>query len=107
MTIQFNTDKNIAGSEELNTYLSSILIEGLDRFSNHITRLEVHISDENSNKGGQNDKRCLLEAKLENMQPMAVSNQADTIQQAVKGAVEKMKASLDTIIGRTKNHQAG
>ena len=104
MNIQFNTDKNIAGSEELNTYLSSIINEGLDRFSDHITRLEVHISDENSSKGGQKDKRCLLEARLENMQPIAVSDHADTVQQAVKGAVEKMKASLDTVTGRLKNH---
>lgn len=104
MNIQFNTDKNIAGSEELNTYLSSILTESLDRFSDHITRLEVHISDENSSKGGQKDKRCLLEARFENLQPIAVSDHADTVQQAVKGAVEKMKASLDTVTGRLKNH---
>lgn len=104
MIIQFNTDNNIAGSERLNEYFTTTLNESLNRFSNQITRLEVHLTDENSNKEGQNDKRCMLEARLEGIQPVAVTNNADTIEQAVKGAVDKLKSSLDTIIGKLRNH---
>lgn len=104
MIIQFNTDNNIAGSEKLNDYFSTTLSDSLSRFSDQITRLEVHLTDENSNKEGQNDKRCMLEARLEGHQPFAVSNNGDTIEQAVKGAADKLKSSLDTVIGRMRNH---
>lgn len=104
MIIQFNTDSNIAGSEKLNDYFETTLSDALSRFSDQITRLEVHLTDENSNKEGLNDKRCMLEARLEGMQPIAVSNNGDTIEKAVKGAVDKLKSSLDTVIGRMRNH---
>ena len=104
MIIQFNTDNNIAGSERLNEYFTTTLSESLNRFSNQITRLEVHLTDENSNKEGQNDKRCMLEARLEGIQPIAVTSNADTIEQAVKGTVDKLKSSLDTVIGKLRNH---
>lgn len=104
MNIQFNTDKNIEGSERLTEYFSTTINKELSRFNSHITRLDVHLSDENSNKDGQNDKRCKLEAKLEGMQPIAVTNNADSIEQAVKGATDKLKASLDTVIGKLRNH---
>ncbi|MFC2093971.1 HPF/RaiA family ribosome-associated protein, partial [Bacteroidota bacterium] len=69
MKIQFNTDSNITESKELRDSLIALISEGLSRFSEHITRLEVHLSDENSLKEGLNDKRCLLEARLEGRQP--------------------------------------
>jgi hypothetical protein len=46
----------------------------------------------------------MLEARLEGLQPIAVTNNADTIELAVKGAVDKLKSSLDTVIGRMRNH---
>ncbi len=104
MTIQFNTDNNIEGSERQNAYFTTLISESLERFNDRITRLEVHLSDENSHKEGSNDQRCLIEARLEGMQPVAVSNHGDTAEQAIKGAVVKLKTSLDTIIGRSKSH---
>jgi ribosome-associated translation inhibitor RaiA len=103
MTIQINTDKNIEGSERCNDYFTSMIEEELSRFDDRITRIEVHLSDENGSKEGQADKRCLLEARLEGRQPIAVSNMADNHAQAVNGAIEKLKSSLETIIGKMKN----
>ena len=104
MIIQINTDKNIEGSERFNDYFTSIIEEELSRFEEKITRIEVHLSDENGSKEGQADKRCLLEARLEGRQPIAVSNTADTPEQAVNGAIDKLKATLETIVGLMKNH---
>ena len=61
MNIQVNTDHNIEGSAELNSYVQSSLAEAFARFKVAITRIEVHLSDENAGKTGGNDKRCLLE----------------------------------------------
>ncbi len=103
MIIQFNTDKTINGNEKHQDFFTTQVAEELKRFESHITRIEVHISDENGKKQGLNTIRCLLEARLEGRQPIAVSCQEDTTEQAVSGAIDKMKASLETILGRIRN----
>ena len=72
MQIQFNTDHHITAGEKLTTSLSDLITEGLNRFSDHITKVEVHLTDVNGNKGGENDKRCVLEARLEGKKPVAL-----------------------------------
>ncbi len=105
MTIQINTDKNLSVHETFKAQLDNLLSEELDRFSEHITRLEVHLSDENGSKKGQDDKRCMLEARLAGKQPIAVTDLADTYENAVDGAIQKLKSSLETIVGRSRNHK--
>ena len=104
MIIQFSTDKNISGSEKFNSYFSTLIEEALVRFNEKLTRVEVHLSDENGGKEGPGDKRCLIEARIEGRQPIAVSNLADTHEKAVEGAIDKLKASLKTIIDKMNNH---
>jgi hypothetical protein len=66
-----------------------------------VTRVEVHLSDQNSDKKvGSVDIRCLLEARLAGHQPISVSDQAATLAQAVDGAVDKLTHSLDSTLGR-------
>ena len=104
MTIQFNTDNIVEVREEFRTPLINLISEELDRFSHQITRVEVHLSDENGDKQGLNDKRCVIEARLSGMKPIAVTNHAKTHEQAVGGAVDKLKTSLEAILGRLRNH---
>jgi hypothetical protein len=78
------------------------LIVVISRFSDHITRLEVHLADENGPKGGENDIRCTLEARLEGRQPMAVTHHAGTIPLAVQGAANSLVSMIDTALGRTE-----
>ena len=100
MTIQLNTDKNLRVNDEFGTKLDDLLSQELSRFSEHITRLEVHLSDENGSKDGINDKKCLLEARLEGRQTIVVTQVANDYEQAVHGAIEKLKSSLATKTGR-------
>ncbi len=104
MKIQYNTDKTINGDERHQDHFTSLIEEGLKRFQDHITRVEVHLSDENGRKEGLNDVVCLLEARVESRQPIAVSCQADAVELAISGAIDKLKASLKTIIGRLQEH---
>ncbi|MBK5284839.1 MAG: HPF/RaiA family ribosome-associated protein [Bacteroidia bacterium] len=100
MKIQFNTGHSITASEKLRAPLEAMITDALSRFSSQITRLEVHLSDEDGDKNGENDKRCMIEARLEGMKPIAVTNHANTHEEAVEGAIVKLKTSLDTILGR-------
>lgn len=104
MTIQLNSDNNLTLHEAFRSQLHTLLSEELSRFSEQITRLEVHLSDENGHKDGLNDKKCILEARLEGMKPIAVTNIANNHEQAVEGAIDKLKTSLNTIFGRLSNH---
>lgn len=104
MLIQFNTDHNISGSEERREPLIGMIEHGLKHYEQHITRVEVHLNDENSHKDGNNDKRCMLEVRLEHKQPIAVTSHANTHEEAVDHAVDKMKASLSTVLGKLKEH---
>jgi ribosome-associated translation inhibitor RaiA len=104
MDIQLNTDDKISVNEELRDMFTGMISEELKRFGDQVTRLEVHLSDEDGRKTGVNDKRCLIEARLEGIQPIAVTERADTIEQAVSGAIDKLKAALETRIGRLRNH---
>lgn len=101
MQIQINTDSNIEGGAGLTQQIEAVVSDGLDRFSEQVTRVEVHVSDQNSDKkSGTADIRCLLEARLAGHQPISVSDQAATLEQAVDGAVEKLTHSLDSTLGR-------
>lgn len=101
MLIQIETDSNIEGDDTLTQQVEAVVRNTLDRLSEQITRVSIHLSDENSDKkAGAEDKRCLLEARLAGLQPISVSHQAATLEQAVDGAVQKLKRSLDSTLGR-------
>ncbi|NQV53986.1 MAG: HPF/RaiA family ribosome-associated protein [Flavobacteriales bacterium] len=104
MIIQFNTDKNIDGSERHEAFFNTQIAEGLIIYASHITRIEVHLKDVNGTKDGFNDINCLLEARLEGRKPIVVSDQAETVELAVSGAIEKLKASLKTIVEKIQQH---
>lgn len=105
MKIQLNTDVNIKGTEALAVHVATTIKQALDRFSEHVTRVEVHLSDENGDKSGQKDKRCMLEARLEGQQPVAVTDHAATLEQALHGAAHKLVHLLDTTLGRLHDHR--
>ncbi|TDD96888.1 HPF/RaiA family ribosome-associated protein [Flavobacterium cellulosilyticum] len=104
MLIQFNTDKNVILNEEQIASYTSLISEELSRFSTQITRLEIHLSDEDGNKDGSNDKRCLVEARLEGMKPTAATDHSNTLEKAMFGAIDKLKTSLETISGRLNDY---
>ncbi len=78
--------------------------DALGRFDEHVTRVEVHLGDENGSKEGAADKRCSLEARVEGREPIAVVHHADDYEYAVRGAVDKMEALLDKMLERMRNY---
>ena len=104
MKIQINTDNHISGSQQKSEPIIDSINDSLERFSEQITRIEVHLSDENSKKKGQNDIKCLLEARLKGLDPVAVTEKADSIDEAVEGAIDKMISLLDSKLGKLKKY---
>ena len=100
MRIQINTDRNIQGHENFTTKISEQVESALSRFSEHITRVELHLSDENGFKFGENDKQCMIEARLEHHKPMAVTHQSDTLDKAIEGAIDKIIKMIENTFDR-------
>lgn len=105
MKIQLNTDDHIQGNEALAARVSATVEQALARFSEHVTRVEIHLSDANGGKQGQKDQRCMLEARSEGRQPVAVTEHAATLEQAVHGAAQKLARLLDSTFGRLNEHR--
>ena len=101
MQIQVNTDNRTEGSEGLTLQVEGVVESALGRFGDRITRVEVHLSDENgSQKSGDHDKRCVMEARLAGLQPITVSEDGSSLEQAIDGAVNKLEKTLNRTLGR-------
>lgn len=103
MHVQVNSH-HIPGSVELHEWVGSTVEERLERFDEFLTRIEVHVSDENAQKAGADDKRCQIEARPKGHQAVSVTHKADSLQLAVEGAAEKMRHALDHLMGKLDNN---
>ena len=106
MQVQVNTDNHIVGSDALTRHVETELEGAVGRFGDQITRVEVHLNDTNGPKGGDRDKRCLMEVRIAGHQPLAVSHEAATLEEAIDAAAEKLEHSLDHLLGRL-GHKKG
>lgn len=110
MQINIQTDSTIANNAGLNEHVQSVLESALSRFRDNITRIEVHLSDSNGPKGGADDIRCVMEARIAGYQPIAVTEQNASVHQSVSGATDKLKRAIDSALGRlqdSKRHATG
>lgn len=103
MEIFITTDRNLAQTAKLNEKIELVIGSAVGLFRTRITRVQVHLSDVNSSKGGIDDKRCLLEARPAGLDPVAVHHQAATVELAIDGASEKLRGTLETLFGRVDN----
>ncbi|MDI1244718.1 MAG: HPF/RaiA family ribosome-associated protein [Rhodoferax sp.] len=102
MQVQIHTDHHIEGTEAMGKWVSSAVADALDRFSGQISRVEVHLSDENGGKKtSPENKQCSLEARLEGHQPLVVKHHAATLNQALDGAADKLVRLIEKTLSRT------
>ena len=100
MRIQINSDQNVRVDTRVIQFVRGEVNRFLKRFGSKLTRVEVHLSDVNSRKFGINDKRCLIEARPARHRPLTATNRAQTVRQAVGGALKKLRTGLETFYGR-------
>ena len=104
MQIQINTDHHLQGSEAREQWASSVVETAMGLFADNVTRVEVHLSDENAGKGGAPVLRCRMEARINGRPPIAVSNDAVSLDAAVNGAVHKLVRATEHALGRADKH---
>lgn len=107
MQIQINTDRSSEGHESLVAQVRGVVESTPGRVSDQITRVEVPLSNENSDqKDGNNDMRCMMEARLEGRRPIAVTHQAAILDQAVDGAADKLTRLIESTLGRPRDQKS-
>ena len=102
MQIQVNSDNHIQSSQRLEEWVRTTIESTLERYEEDLTRVEVHLSDENGDKPGPHDLRCQLEARPKGHQPISVTHKADSLEQAIDGAAEKLEHKLDHLFGKLR-----
>jgi ribosome-associated translation inhibitor RaiA len=104
MLIQVQTDRNIEGRDALTEKVETNVRGALDRYADRITRVQVHLGDENSDKkASDDDKSCTIEVRFAGLQPIAASDRAATLEQALDGAIEKMMRKAESMLGRKQD----
>lgn len=94
MQIQVDTDHNIEASERLITHVETEVRAVLARFAEHLTRIDVHFSDQSAGRSTGDDQRCVLQARPAGRSPLTVTDQGPTVEEALHGAVHKLKRLL-------------
>ena len=105
MQIQFNSDSSVMGTENVAERIEAMLHQKLGRFEDRVTRLEVHVSDENARKGGGDDKTCMIEARPRGGKPIGVTEHAAKVDDAARKAATTMAQRLERVLGKSERHK--
>lgn len=100
MHVQFNSDSSVMGTENVAERIETRVREKLSRFEDRLTRLEIHVRDENAGRGGADDKNCTIEARPSGGAPLSVNARAGDVDAAAAQAADKLVALLDTHFGK-------
>lgn len=103
MQIQVHSDNHIEGSARLAEWVSASVASKLERFDEEVTRIVVHLNDENGQKAGAQDKRCQIEARPKGQQALSVTHKAESLEQAIEGAIEKLSHALSHQFGKLRS----
>ena len=104
MEFQFNTANNITGDDDVRARVEASVRSRLGRISDSITRLELHVTDENGPRGGV-DKRAVLEGRPRGFDPISVTHSAATVDAAAAGAADKLMKAFETQQGKRTNRK--
>ncbi len=105
MQVQVNTSNGLANKEALERWADAEIRQSLRHCGADVTRVEIHLSDENHDASGGGDKRCLMEARLAHHAPLVATQHAADMDAAFRGASDKLRRLLDSKLARQGQHR--
>ena len=101
MAVFLRTDNHVEGGARLTQFVESVAEAAVEHVKDQVTRVDVYLGDENSAaKSSDNEIRCSMEARIGGLKPFAVTHHAGSIDDAVRGAADKLQASIDSTMGK-------
>ena len=89
MLIQVNAG-DIESSDALDSHVREQVESALRHVADRVTRVEVHLHDDNSSKSAADDKRCVMEARIGGQSPLAVDQASDDLYKSIGMAADKL-----------------
>ena len=108
MAVFLRTDNHLNGGERLSRFVEAVAEGAVDHVKNQVTRVDVYLGDENSaaKKTGDHQFRCSMEARVGGLRPLAVTHHASNIDDAVRGAADKLQSVIDSTMDKV-SHKKG
>ncbi len=105
MQIQVSTDNTIHGDQRVIEVAEGAVAQDLGHLSERLTRVEVHLKDQNADKHGPEHIRCTMEARPRGLGPISSHHDAADISAALKGAAKKLRGRLSAEFERRDPHR--
>jgi ribosome-associated translation inhibitor RaiA len=99
MEININTDNTIDRHQGLDEHVREAVESSISRFE-QVRRVDVHLSNQNGQKHEDGDNYCMMEARVSGYEPVVVHAHAENLHLSISSAVNKLKRSLDSALGR-------
>ena len=108
MQVLVSTGTNVEGSEKLVRHVQDGIEASLSRFADRLTRVEVHLADQSGGRPNAAEMRCTIETRPSGLAHVAVTEHAATLEDAFRGATQKLHRLLDNEFGRldSRKHTA-
>ena len=103
MQVQVHAGDNVQGGESLAQWAQDEVQNKLSRFREHVTRVEVYLTDVDALRNGGKGKRCVMETRAAGRQPLAVNAEAEKIAEAFNAALDKLHRALETDIAKMRD----
>ena len=103
MQINVNTDRTIDKHQGLDEHVQNVVVSSIGRFGEHISRVDVHLSNENKEKQADGGNYCMMEARVTGYQPIVVHDHAANLHQAIANAGTKLARAVDSALGRLED----
>ena len=101
MAVFLRTDNHLEGGEKLARFVESVAEGAVEHVKNQVTRVDVYLGDENgSQKSSDHEIRCSMEARIGGLKPFAVTHRAGNIDDAIRGAADKLQAAIDSTMDK-------
>ncbi len=100
MLIEVRTDGHTEGGDALAEAVKTDMRAALQRYGDRIRRIDVHLSGAVGNKTSHDDKSCMIEAHRDGHDPIVVTDRNTSMDQAIHGAVHKLKHLVDSALGK-------
>ena len=105
MLVQVNAGNGVQVQNDVAARIEDGIKAALERFADEVRRVDVHLSDENRDKGGEDDKRCMMEALIAGHGRIAVTSFAGDLPLAIDGATGKLERAIGHELGRLRAGQ--
>ena len=105
MDIHVSTDNTIHGDTRVIEVAQEAVTHDLGHMSDWLTRIEVHLKDQNGDKKGPAQIRCTMEARPRGLAPLSAHADAADIPAALKGAATKLRGRLGALQEKRDPHR--